>query len=105
MSKPGYFITFSLTLVGLSTMNVYAADNRSDAVNVIPAPVEIEQISGSFALTTKTRIVCTSKEAQVRPVTDYPQKSYMIDTFLYHRILNPISHLKISRNICIFTKN
>jgi hypothetical protein len=32
------------------------------------------------------------------------RKSYMIDTFLFLRILNPIKHRKLSRNIDIFTK-
>ena len=29
----------------------------------------------------------------------------MIATFLRHRLLNPISHSKLSKNICIFAKN
>lgn len=34
----------------------------------------------------------------------YPQKNYMIDTLLFIPLLNPISHWKLSKNICIFAK-
>jgi hypothetical protein len=33
----------------------------------------------------------------------YPQKNYMIDTFHSHRILNPITHKKLSKK-SVFTQ-
>ncbi len=33
----------------------------------------------------------------------YPQKNYMIDTFIFIRLLNPISHRKFSR-IFVFSQ-